>query len=81
MKKLVLIITMFLLALTASTALAQAPEGEEYVVQPGDRLMRIARDYFGDQGAMVRIIEATNAKAAEDDSFAVIRNPNLIQSG
>ena len=33
MKKLVLIITLFLLALATTPALAQTPEGEEYVVQ------------------------------------------------
>jgi pimeloyl-ACP methyl ester carboxylesterase/heat shock protein HslJ len=81
MKKLILIITLFLLALTITPALAQAPDGEEYIVQRGDWLAKIAGKYFGDVQTFQVIVEATNAKAAEDSSFAVIRNPNLIVPG
>ncbi len=67
--------------LTVSIALAQAPEGEEYVVQADDWLSKIAEKEYGDLLAYPAIVEATNAKAAEDDSFAVIDNPDLIEVG
>jgi hypothetical protein len=55
--------------------------GEAYIVQPGDWLTKIAEKYFGDADAYHAIVEATNAKAAEDASFAVIDNPSLIRVG
>lgn len=81
MKKSILIITLFLLALTASAALAQAPEGEAYTVQADDWLSKIAEKEYGNVLAYPAIVEATNAKAAEDDSFAVIDNPDVIEVG
>ena len=55
--------------------------GEAYIVQPGDWLMKIAENFYGDAGAYRAIVEATNAKAAEDESFAVIDDPSLIRAG
>jgi hypothetical protein len=79
MKKSSFIITLFLLVLTLTPALAQAPEGEEYIVQADDWLSKIAEKAYGDVLAYPAIVEATNAKAAEDNSFAVIANPALIK--
>jgi len=81
MKKSSLIITLLLLVLTTSVAMAQAPEGEEYIVQRGDWLMKLARTYYGYPEAFLMIVDATNAKAAEDPSFAFIHNPNYILPG
>ncbi|MCB0182100.1 MAG: alpha/beta fold hydrolase, partial [Anaerolineae bacterium] len=81
MKKSILIITLFLLALSLTPALAQVPEGEEYVVQAGDWLSKIADKYYGSSQTFQVIIDATNAKAAEDDSFTVIDNPDLVVPG
>jgi putative lipoprotein len=67
--------------ITAGLALAQAPAGQEYIVQPGDRLTVIAAQFLGDRDAYPQIVEATNAKAAGDASFAPIANPNLITAG
>lgn len=53
----------------------------DYVVQPGDWLKKIATQHYGNPDAYLDIVEATNAKAAEDASYAVIANPNIIQSG
>jgi D-alanyl-D-alanine carboxypeptidase len=72
---------LFPLALTLSPALAQAPEGKEYIVQADDWLSKIAEKEYGDVLAYPSIVEATNAKAAEDDSYAVIDNPDLIEIG
>ncbi len=55
--------------------------GEAYVVQAGDWLMKIAEEFYGDADAYGAIVEATNVKAAEDSSFAVIDNPSLIRAG
>jgi len=75
-------ITLVLLLVAMSgLALAQAPEGQEYVVQVDDWLSKIAEKEYGDPLAYPAIVEATNAKAAEDDSFAVIDNPDLIEVG
>ncbi|MCB0197336.1 MAG: hypothetical protein KDJ65_35645, partial [Anaerolineae bacterium] len=59
----------------------QAPDGEEYIVQADDWLSTIAEKQYGDPLAYPAIVEATNAKAAEDDSFAVIDNPDVIEIG
>ncbi|MCB9077870.1 MAG: alpha/beta fold hydrolase [Anaerolineaceae bacterium] len=81
MKKSILIITLFLLALTAGTTLAQAPKGKEYIVQADDWLSTIAEKEYGDPLAYPAIMAATNAKAAEDESFTVIDDPSLIEAG
>jgi len=67
--------------LWAPFAAAQAPEGQEYVVQADDWLSKIAEKEYGDLLAYPSIVEATNAKAVEDDSFAVIDNPDVIEVG
>lgn len=67
--------------LTLGVAHAQRPEGEEYTVQAGDWLSRIAGQVYGDPLAYPAIVVATNAMAAEDSSFAVITDPNLIEVG
>src|SRR5262245_5485832 len=59
----------------------QAPGGEEYTVQAGDWLTKIAEKYFGRALDYPAIIEATNAKAATDNSFAAITNPDVIVVG
>src|SRR5678810_64473 len=59
----------------------QTPAGEEYTVQAGDWLTKIAEKYFGQALAYQGIIDATNAKAAEDSSFATITNPDVIVVG
>ena len=65
--------------LWAPLAAAQVPEGQEYVVQADDWLSKIAEKEYGDLLAYPSIVEATNAKAVEDDSFAVIDNPDVTQ--
>ena len=70
----------------ASVAQAAPPaqtegEGQEYVVQADDWLSKIADKFYGDLLAYPTIVEATNAKAAEDSSFAMIDNPDVIEIG
>ncbi len=71
-----------LFSVTFSLAQAQADEaGEEYIVQADDWLSKIADKFYGDILAYPIIVDATNARAAEDDSFAVIDNPDIIEIG
>jgi uncharacterized lipoprotein NlpE involved in copper resistance len=57
------------------------PPGEAYTVQANDWLSKLAEQYLGNVLAYDLIVQATNAKAAEDDSFARIENPDLIEVG
>lgn len=59
----------------------QAEEGQEYFVQADDWLSKLADRYYSDIFAWPTIFEATNAMAAEDDTFAVIENPDVIEIG
>jgi carbonic anhydrase len=70
---------LFSLALT--TVAAQSAEGEAYVIQAGDWLSKLAEKYYGDPLAFPMIVEATNAQAAVDQSFAQISNPDVIEVG
>lgn len=85
MKKFASLVLVLILGISVGTALAAPPAqeagGEEYIVQKDDWLSKIADKYYGNPRAYPVIVEATNAKAAEDDSFAVIDNPDLIFVG
>jgi Cu-Zn family superoxide dismutase len=62
-------------------AQTEAADGEEYIVQADDWLSKLADKFYGDILAYPTIVEATNAMAAEDDSFTMIDNPDLIEIG
>jgi uncharacterized surface protein with fasciclin (FAS1) repeats len=67
------------------TALTQEPMAagcaENYVVQANDSLSAIADKYFGDMQAYSLIVEATNAAAANNQTYIVIDNPDVINVG
>jgi len=79
------VVALAILSLTIGVALAapshQGASGQVYVVLKDDWLSKIAEKYYGDRLAYPRIVEATNAKAAQDSSFAAIKNPDLIEIG
>jgi branched-chain amino acid transport system substrate-binding protein len=86
MNKLFSSLLLVLLLLVAVTGVAGAAPilqggGQEYIVQADDWLSKLADKNYGDVLAWPIIWEATNAKAAEDSTFAVIENPNLIEVG
>lgn len=85
MKESLLAIILTLTGLAGGLAQAappeQPPEGNVYVVQADDWLSKLAGKFYGDIFAYPAIVEATNAKAAEDNSFAIIDNPDLIEIG
>ncbi len=55
--------------------------GQDYIVEQGDWLMGLAREIYGDASRAEDIFNATNAKAAEDSSYATISNPNILEVG
>jgi nucleoid-associated protein YgaU len=71
----------------AGTGAAEAPTGSQvsqgnvYVVKRGDWLKKIAQALWGDGNLYMLIVDATNAKAAEDSTFRKITNPDLIYPG
>ena len=70
-----------LMAVPVSAAPPTQGGGQEYVVQKDDWLSKIAEKYYGDMLAYPVIVDATNAMAEEDSSFATITNPDLIEVG
>jgi hypothetical protein len=76
------------LLVTAATSAFAAPVNQammaceqNYVVQADDWLSKLADKYFGDVLAYPAIVEATNAAAQDDGSYATIANPDLIEVG
>lgn len=58
-----------------------AGAGEAYTVVSGDWLIRLSERHYGNPDEYMRIVEATNAKAATDPTYRRIANPNLIMPG
>jgi tungstate transport system substrate-binding protein len=54
---------------------------QEIIVQADDWLSKIAEKVYGDVFAYPAIAEATNAKYAEDNTFAFIENVDVIEVG
>ena len=67
----------------AAGAISPPPQDGEivYTVQAADWLSKLADKYYGDSGAWPAIWLATNARAAEDDTFEVILDPDLLEIG
>jgi alpha-beta hydrolase superfamily lysophospholipase len=80
---LVLAALVFALTLPAGTLQAQSasPCALDVIVQSGDTLSLIARRTLNNQAAYQRIIDATNARAAVDSSYARINDANAIAVG
>ena len=74
-------------SVTVPRAQPEAETGEEivlgaaYIVKAGDWLSTLAQAAYGDWRLYPLIVEATNAKAAEDATFATIDDSNLIEPG
>lgn len=75
---LVLICTNGPISLRAQTASSCA---QSVVVQSGDTLSGLAGRYLDNYGAYLRILEATNAAAKVDASYATIQSANIISVG
>ena len=86
MKKILsLILLTLLLSTMVGVAGAASPlpqgGGQEYTVQADDWLSKLAEKSYGDVLAWPVIWKGTLAKAEEDDSFAVVTDPNIIEVG
>ena len=81
MKKIsIILLLIYVLSIgVASAAPPPQSEGQTYIVQADDWLSKVAEKFYGDVLLWSVILEATNAKASEDDSFTVIENPDIIQ--
>ena len=77
---LVLIVTLLPMAGLVNAA-PMAQEEVTYTVQKDDNLWVLAEKYLGSGPAYRAIVMATNAKHEEDETFAQIVNPNIIQPG
>ena len=80
------IILLFALMLSLFPASLTFAQGQvtceqDAVVQADDWLSKLADKSYGDPLAFAAIFEATNAKAASDDSYAVIASPDFIEVG
>ena len=86
-KMVILVVMLSLLVATWAGGVAGAasppPQESEKVhtVQAADSLSDLADKYYGNPGLWPAIWLATNAKAAEDDSFETILNPNALKVG
>ena len=76
-----LVLAMLLTMVGTASAAPSAQEELTYTVKLGDNLWTLAEKYLGSGPAYWAIFDATNAKYAEDSSFAHIENPNLIHPG
>jgi len=78
-----IVLVLVLLSTAIAGAAVAAPPAQEkiYTVQKDDNLWRLAEKYLGNGAAYPAIVAATNAKHAEDDTFAYIDNPSLIHPG
>jgi len=88
LKKVASSLLLLTLLVTAATSAFAAPANQvmiacelDYVVQADDWLSKLADKYFGDVLAYPAIVEATNAAAQADSSYATIANPDLIEIG
>jgi peptide/nickel transport system substrate-binding protein len=79
--KLIMVMALVML-LTPATTLAQEIACEsEVTVQADDWLSKIADKFYGDPLTFPVIVAATSAKAATDDTFVVLNNPDVIEVG
>jgi hypothetical protein len=65
-------------------ALAAQPhqaDGQDYVIQRGDTLYKLAEQFYGNGNAWPRILEATNAKAQTDSSYDTITDTRRLRVG
>ena len=80
-----LLLLVFALVAVLPAAVIAAPpsqdDGTVYTVQKDDWLSKIADKEYGDVFAYTAIVYYNNLKAAEDDTFVNIDNPDLIEVG
>jgi peptide/nickel transport system substrate-binding protein len=85
MRKIIVALVLLLFVLSSGLVNAAAPlpqeGGQEYTVQADDWLSKLADKFYGDVFNWPAIWLGTNQKAAEDSSFAMISNPDIVEVG
>lgn len=66
---------------THTFAQAEVVCENDVIVQADDWLSKLADKFYGDPLAFPAIFDATNSKAANDDSYATIASPDSIEVG
>jgi hypothetical protein len=79
--KMMLGLTLVILFLSYPTVLAQTGDGQPYLIQPGDSLWNLAQTFLGDGARFAEIVAATNAKHAQDPTFAQLQEPIQLTPG
>lgn len=77
----VLVLAMVLPMASMISAASPTEDGQEYVIEQGDTLAALAEKYIGTTDDVVAIIAATTEKAAEDETFAKINDPYVVEPG
>ena len=80
----ILLLLTIMLGLTpAEHSLAQGDVTceNDAIVQADDWLSKLADKFYGDALAFPAIFEATNTKAASDDSYAILASPDSLEVG
>jgi peptide/nickel transport system substrate-binding protein len=80
-KIIIFVLLLFTLTVGFAGAAPMAQGGEDYTVQADDWLSKLADKFYGDPFSWPAIWLATSQKAAQDDSYANIVNPNVIEVG
>lgn len=78
---LALLAVLFSVSFSAAQTSPPAACSQTVQVQPGETLSLLASRHLGSFAAYPAIVQATNAAAAVDSSYAVIDNPALIRVG
>lgn len=78
---LLMAVLMFMMSLSSAFAQGEVVCESDVIVERYDSLWKIAQRTYGDGFAYMKIVEATNAKAAVDSSYATINNANFIRPG
>jgi hypothetical protein len=79
-----LLVTLAMVVLLPIGVMAETPvagEGQDYIVQADDWLSKLADKFYGDPLAYLVIVEATNQRAAQDASYTMITDPDVIEIG
>jgi branched-chain amino acid transport system substrate-binding protein len=77
----ILLLGLLLVPVQATQAQTEVACESDVVVQADDWLSKVAEKFYGDPLAFPAIADATNAKAASDDSYATIADVNVIEPG
>lgn len=75
------VLALLLLVVPAPLQAQEIECESDVTVQADDWLSKIAEKFYGDPVAFPAIVAATNAKAAVDDSYAALTNPDVIETG